>query len=87
MFSMTVHDTIEDSKRSQLKHVICANRGKIRVPQVTTGVYLKLFGWDEIVFIVIGYNRLYWPAGGLFLLRRARGKRSLSFAETSDLQG
>jgi len=56
---MTVRDTIEDSKRSQLKHVICANRGKIRVPQVTTGFYLKLIGWEEIVFIVIGYNRLY----------------------------
>lgn len=45
---------IEDSKRSQLKHVICANRGKIRVPQVTIGIGLKLIGWEEIVFIVIG---------------------------------
>lgn len=45
---------IEDSKRSQLKHVICANRGKIRVPQVTFGFGLKLIGWEEIVFIVIG---------------------------------
>lgn len=59
MFPMTVRDTIEDSKRSQLKHVICANRGKIRVPQVTIGFGLKLIGWEEIVFIVIGYNRLY----------------------------